>query len=155
MNNYPAWWDTTITIYNKHENPETGVITWYRKTIPNCFWKYAGNKVAFANYYSANSSMVLETDDTICRIPESTKYLDSGSWINTPNDKKGNFFTLKLGDIIVKGEVDDEINEYLSGHRATDLVTKYKALQGCIEITTYADNTGLGRANKHYYVKGV
>lgn len=155
MNNYPIWWDTTITIYNRHENPETGVITWYRRTIPNCFWKYTGNKIAFANYYSANNAMVLETNDTICRIPESTKYLPNYSWINVPNDKKGNYFTLKLGDIIIKGEVDEEINEYQTGHRSTDLVAKYKNLQGCIEITKYSDNTGLGRANKHYYVKGV
>lgn len=155
MSNYPIWWDTTITIYNRHENPETGVISWYRRTIPNCFWKYTGNKIAFANYYSANNAMVLETNDTICRIPENSRYLANYNWINVPNDRKGNYFTLKLGDIIVKGEVDDEINEYQTGHRSTDLVAKYKNLQGCIEITKYSDNTGIGRANKHYYVKGV
>ena len=155
MNKYPIWWDTTITIYNRHENPETGVITWYRKTIPNCFWKYVGNKVTFANYYSSTSAMVLETNDTICRIPENSKYLDNYNWVNIPNDRKGNYFTLKLGDIIIKGSVDDEINEYQTGHRSTDLIAKYKNLQGCIEITKYTDNTGIGRANKHYYVKGV
>jgi hypothetical protein len=155
MNKYPVWWDTTITIYNKHENPETGVITWYHHTISNCFWKYTGNKIAFSNYYSANNSMVLETNDTICRIPINEIYTPNYTWINIPNDQKGNYFTLKLGDIIVKGEVDDEINEYQSGHRSTDLVAKYKALQGCIEITKFSENIGNGRVNEHYYVKGV
>ena len=155
MNKYPVWWDTDLTIYNKHENPETGIITWYRRTLSKCFWKYTGNKIAFSNYYSANNSMVLETNDTICRIPKNKKYRESYKWINTPNDLKGNYFTLKLGDIIVKGKVTDEINEYQAGYRSTDLLAKYKALQGCIEITQFAENIGKGRVNEHYYVKGV
>lgn len=155
MNKYPVWWDTTITIYNRHENPETGIITWYHTVIPKCFWKYTGNKIAFSNYYSANNSMVLETNDTICRIPINEKYRENYDWINIPNDQKGDYFTLKLGDIIIKGEVDEEINEYQAGHRSTDLIAKYKALQGCIEITKFSNNSGAGRVNEHYYVKGV
>lgn len=155
MNLYPVWWNTPITIYNKHENPETNVVTWYRTTIPKCFWKYTGEKIAFSNYYSANNSMVLETNDTICRIPINDKYLPNYEWINIPNDRKGEYFTLNVGDIIVKGNVEDIINEYQTGHRSTDLITKYKALQGCIEITKFSENIGSGRVNEHYYVKGT
>jgi hypothetical protein len=65
------------------------------------------------------------------------------------------FFTLGTGDIIVKGEVDDEIDEYTSKKRSTDLVAKYKALQGCMQIEEVAINVGAGRCNEHYYVKGI
>ena len=88
MNNYPIWWDTTITIYNKFEDNQTSLIKWYRQVIPNCFWKAEGNKITIGN-------TTLETDNTICRIPENEKFLDKYLWITKPNDLMGNFFTFK------------------------------------------------------------
>ena len=148
MNNYPSWWNTTITVYNKFEDPQTQLVTWYRQVIDGCFWKYSGNKVVVGN-------TVLETKDIICRIRIDDRFLEKHEWIATPNDRMSNYFTLSQGDIIVKGEVDDEINEYQSGQRSSDLKTKYKALQGCLEIQEWSNNTGGGRGNEHYYVKGI
>lgn len=148
MNNYPSWWNTTITVYNKFEDPQTQLVTWYRQVIDGCFWKYSGNKVVVGN-------TVLETKDIICRIRIDDRFLEKHEWIAIPNDRMSNYFTLSQGDIIVKGEVDDEINEYQSGQRSSDLKTKYKALQGCLEIQEWSNNTGGGRGNEHYYVKGI
>ena len=148
MNNYPSWWNTTVTIYNRYEDPQTQLVTWYRHVVEGCFWKYTGNKVVVGN-------TLLETKDIICRLRKNDKFLDKVDWIKQPNDKMPNFFTLSQGDIIVKGEVDDEINEYASGKRSTDLKKKYKALRGCLEVQEWQDNTGGGRGNEHYYVKGI
>ena len=148
MNNYPSWWNTTITVYNKFEDPQTQLVTWYRQVIDGCFWKYSGNKVVVGN-------TVLETKDIICRIRVDDRFLEKHEWIAIPNDRMSNYFTLSQGDIIVKGEVDDEINEYQSGQRSSDLKTKYKSLQGCLEIQEWSNNTGGGRGNEHYYVKGI
>ena len=148
MNNYPSWWNTTITVYNKFEDPQTQLVTWYRQVIDGCFWKYSGNKVVVGN-------TVLETKDIICRIRIDDRFLEKHEWIAIPNDRMSNYFTLSQGDIIVKGEVDDEINEYQSGQRSSDLKTKYKSLQGCLEIQEWSNNTGGGRGNEHYYVKGI
>lgn len=148
MNNYPSWWNTTITVYNKFEDPQTQLVTWYRQVIDGCFWKYSGNKVVVGN-------TVLETKDIICRIRIDNRFLEKHEWIAIPNDRMSNYFTLSQGDIIVKGEVDDEINEYQSGQRSSDLKTKYKSLQGCLEIQEWSNNTGGGRGNEHYYVKGI
>lgn len=147
-NIYPVWWDKTITVYNKFTDPQTKVVTWYSYTVGNCFWKYVGNKVTVNN-------VVLETNDTICRIPLNADYLPKYLWLQQANDTRNNYFTLSQGDIIVLGEVNDVIDEYATGKRATDLISKYKALQGCIEIQDFADNTGAGRCNEHYYVRGV
>ena len=38
MNDYPIWWNTTITIYNKYEDPQTHVITWFRKVVNGAFF---------------------------------------------------------------------------------------------------------------------
>lgn len=148
MNNYPVWWDTTITVFNKFQDSQTQVVTWFRTVIPNCFWKYVGNKVTVNN-------VVLETNNIICRIPKDDRFLEKHLWINKPNDMMGRYFTLSPGDIIVKGEVTDDINEYRSGYRSSDVLKKYKGLQGCMEIQEATVNTGIGRCNEHYFVKGI
>lgn len=148
MNNYPSWWNTTITIYNRYEDAQTNLVTWYKHTIEGTFWKYTGNKVVI-------DKVVLETKDVICRIRKDERFLERHEWVQLPNDEMANYFTLGEGDIIVKGSVDDEINEYVSNKRSSDLKKKYKALQGCLEVQEWANNTGGGRGNEHYYVKGI
>lgn len=148
MSNYPVWWETTITIYNRYEDPLTQLVTWYRTTVNNCFWKYIGEKVVIGE-------TVLETNSIICRIPRDDKFLEKYQWDALPNDEMGDYFTLGQGDIIVQGEVDDIINEYVSGHRSTDLLAKYKALQGCMEVQKVTINVGAGRCNEHYHVRGI
>lgn len=148
MSNYPIWWETTLTIYNKYEDPQTQVVKWYRHTVNNCFWKYVGDKLTIGE-------VVLDTNSIICRIPEDSAFLEKYQWINIPNDEMSNYFTLGNGDIIIKGEVEDEIDEYKSGMRSTDLINKYKGLQGCMEINEVSINVGRGRNNPHYYVRGI
>lgn len=148
MNDYPIWWSTTVTIYNRFEDPQTQVVSWFRKTVENCFWKYVGDKVTVGE-------TVLETNNIICRIPKNDLYLEKYEWINLPNDQMGDYFTLGQGDIIVKGEVDDIINEYQPGSRSNDLIVKYKALQGCMEIQEVANNTGVGLGVEHYHIRGI
>ena len=148
MNNYPSWWNTTITIYNRYEDKQTNLVTWFQHKVDGAFWKYTGDKVVINN-------TVLETKNIICRIRKDDAFLEKHEWIAIPNDQMSNYFTLSQGDIIVKGEVDDEINEYVSGKRSTDLKKKYKDLQGCLEIQEWSNNTGGGRGNEHYFVKGI
>ena len=146
MSNYPAWWNTTITVYNKYEDPATRRITWYRTVLHNCFWKYVGNRIVVGE-------TALDTNNTLCRIPVNTAFLEKHEWNNTQDKSK--HFTFGAGDILVKGEVADEIDEYVSNCRSSDILTKYKKLQGCIVIEQCAVNTGLGRGAEHYLVKGV
>ncbi len=148
MSNYPIWWDTTITIFNRFEDPQTQIVTWFKTVVPGCFWKYTGDKVTVGE-------TVLETNNIICRIPENSNFKEKYEWITLPNDKMEEFFTLGKGDIIIRGEVSDTIDEYISGKRSTDLIAKYKELQGCMEIQEIAINVGIGRNNPHYYVKGI
>ena len=148
MNSFGSWWDTTVTIYNRYENPQTQLVTWYRHVVDKCFWKYSGSKVTI-------NDVVLDTKDIICRIRVNDAFLEKHEWAAKPNDEMSNYFTLGQGDIIVKGSVEDEINEYQTGKRSSDLKAKYKALQGCLEIQEWSNNTGGGRGNEHYYVRGI
>lgn len=147
MNNYPVWWETTVTVYNRYEDPITNVIRWYRHTINNCFWKNISEKINVGN-------TVLETNNIICRIPQQPNFVEKHNWVEISNDQMENYFTLGEGDIIVKGEIDEEINEYSSGSRATDFIAKYK-LRGCLQVQEIDIAIGAGRNNPHYYVRGI
>ena len=147
MNSFGPWWDKTLTIYNKYTDPQTRVVIWHRHVVEKAFWKAANNKITIGK-------VALETNDILCRIRPDAAYKPKHEWINIPNDQMGNYFTLGQGDIIVLGEVDDTINEYESGKRSTDLVNKYKALQGCFVINSWSDNTG-NRGNEHYFASGT
>lgn len=148
MNNYPSWWDTTVTLFNKYEDPTTQLVSWYKTTIEGCFWSNLHDRVKIGK-------TVLEADGIICRIRKDDRYLDIQEWLALPSDLKNNYFTLRQQDILIKGEINETINEYQSGLRSTDILAKYKQFQKCLEVAQFMDNTGGGRGNEHYYVKGV
>lgn len=148
MNNYAVWWDDTVTVYNGYEDPQTHLKKWYRTVLTGCFYRDIGENIKINN-------VELETNTLLCRIPIKDNYMKPYLWVALPNDEKSRYFTLKQGDIVVEGEVTEEIDEYSSGHHSTDFVAKYKALQGCLTIERVSDNTGVGRGNEHYRVSGV
>lgn len=148
MNNYPEWWSTTLTIFNKYTDPITDMVFWYKTVVNGAFWKYVGEKLIIGK-------TVLETNSTLCRIRKDSRFVEKYMWVQLPNDEMSDYFTLGKGDIIVKGEVDDDIDEYSSGKRSTDLINKYKELQGCMTIEEVSINTEDNRCNEHYLVKGV
>ena len=147
MNKYPEWWDTTITIYNKYINPLTHTISWIRHVINGCFWGNTNNMITVG-------SVQIRSNDVVCRIPENKQYKPQAEWKNTPNDIMSNYFTVNTGDILICGNVDDVINEDLSGHRANDVISKYKDTLDCIVVKQFSDNTGSGRGMPHYSVTG-
>ena len=148
MNRYAIWWDDTVTVYNKFEDPQTHVILWYKTVLTGCFYKSVGENVKINN-------VEIDTNTILCRIPKKENYMKPHLWVALPNDEKSDYFTLKQGDIIVDGEIDEDIDEYASGHRSTDFVAKYKTLQGCMTVERVGDNTGIGRGNEHYRVSGI
>lgn len=148
-NKYPYWWNTTLTIYNQYSDPVTEVVTWFRTVVNNCFWKYSGERVLI-------NDVELNTSTIICRIPEDTRYRSKYLWEQLPNDEMGKCFTVGRDDIIIPGEVEDDVDEYGRGLgiKSTDLLAKYAKLQGCMKVNTVVENIGGGRNNPHYYVSG-
>ena len=147
MNHYPAWWNETITIYNKYTDPVSKLITWYRYVVVGAFWKNVGNNIMI-------DKTVIDTDAIVCRIRKDDAFLPKYEWIELPNDLMSEHYTLSKGDIMVRGRVNDEIDEYTKGYKSTDLVVKYKDLQGCMTIDKVTINTEGGRGNEHYHVRG-
>ena len=144
---FPVWWETTVTIYNKYIDSQTQLVSWFRNVVTDCFWKLDGTTVRVGD-------VVLDSKSILCRIPKDEKFLEKQDWVALPNDEMGDYFTLSQGDIIIKGECTDEIDEYTAGHRSTDLMGKYRDFQACMEISEFSINTGPGRNNEHYLTRG-
>lgn len=138
------FWDKTITLYNKNEDEQTGIIRWYRHTLKDCFYKSTNNKINIGG-------VQLQTDDNIIRIPEKADYLPPYKWFELPNDKKGEYMTLQRGDLIFLGDVSEDIDEYTQGKRSNDIVKKYSSI-GSVVINSVNINTSLPGA--HYLVRG-
>ena len=145
---YGPWWEDTITVYNKYQDPITNLITWHRHVIHDCFWKYEYDKVLI-------NETVIKSYKIVCRIPIQPNFKEKYEWVKLPNDEMDEYFTLGVNDIIFRGEVEEEIDEYTKEKRSTDFIEKYKSLQGCMTVESFAINTGLGRCCEHYHVEGV
>lgn len=147
VNEYPVWWETTVTLYNKYVDPLTHNVSYIRRVLEGCFWDNAGSMVTVGN-------VQIQSNDVICRIRENALYKPKGQWQSMPNDSLSDYFTLGAGDILIRGEVDDVVDENARNHRASDLIAKYKDTQDCIVIKRFSDNTGAGRCMPHYYAIG-
>lgn len=147
MSDYPMWWNKTITVYNKFKDPQTQIIRWYRTVLNNCFWQNNFQRFKMGD-------VEVKSDSILCRIPENGSFKEKHLWVKIPNDLMGNYFTLAQGDVVILGEVEDEINEYQNGSRSSDVVAKYKD-QGCMVIDKFSNNTGLGLGLPHYHIEGV
>ena len=97
---------------------------------------------------------VIETNDIIVRIPQKTNYREYATWLMLGNDVRPNYFTIHQGDIIVKGKVTDDIDEYNSATNSNALLTKYKKLGTCLVVNNFNDNATAGRGLKHYRIMG-
>ena len=143
-NAYPSWWSTTITLYNKFTDSETQEVSWKRTVLTNCFLTVSKELATMTSQATQTYRNVM-----LCRIPKNSKYVDAYTWSTMSNHSSK--FTLQDGDIIVKGKVTDEIDEYTKGSRATDLVEKYKA-KGVFRIGLIQDNSDEIRNLPHYKV---
>lgn len=153
MSNFPfAWWNKTITVYNRIIDTSTNRISWQKTTVTNCFWKCANNIYNMGRYGMSSLGIRVETKEVICRIPKDDRFVDKKTW-RSLTDKSGHF-TLANGDIVILGDVEDTIDEYATGKRSTDLIAKYKEEDACLEVDTYVDNVQTGVGLEHYRVVG-
>ena len=145
VNNYPSWWNSTITLYNKYVDKTTNAVYWYKTTLKNCFWNPTGVKVIIG-------TTSLDTSSTLCRIPKSSNFLGKAEW--DASVSKQMFFTLAPGDILVYGVCTDTIDEYTKGNRSSDFLQNHRSAGDCMLVEQVHIAVGGGRGNEHYRVEG-
>jgi hypothetical protein len=127
----------TITLYNHYtDNSDKPKHKWGRIVLKNCYF----GKVTGKN--STNLALT-DADAYVCRIPKSPFYVElyQGN-INT--------FSLAEGDVIVKGEVSDEISD-TAGNRPADIIKRYSG--NAFQVKNVSINTHLPFA-QHYRASG-
>lgn len=134
---YPKWWTDSITIYNKWID-EDKIVHYKRTIIKNCFFKLASTIKEEQGDISSKRGFIV-------RIPQSGDYIDSLEWNETLEK-----FTLDIDDIIIKGEIEEEIDENTKGSRMNDLLDKYK--KNAFTIKKVQENTKISLP--HYLVTG-
>ncbi len=123
-----------ITLYNLFISPDGDV--WKRTVLQNCFARVEIIKSVSGNEISAASSFTV-------RIPASESYLPYENWAAA--NCVG--WTLRAGDIVVMGEVRDEITPEKN---AAKLLAKYK--DSAFKIRAFTDNSRY--TQPHYKVAG-
>lgn len=107
--------NSNLTIYNKSVDPLARGEVWTRHQVTNVAWE---------NCKAANviRSGLLDADKVTVYIPAArgVDYLSPLAW-QTLFNKNGKW-TLQIGDVIVRGLVEDEINP---GFTISDLKRKY------------------------------
>jgi hypothetical protein len=148
MNVYGEWWNNTITLYNKFTDPTTHKVSWFRTVIPDCYYEHTQNKLTVGQ-------AVIASDVSICRIRVNDAFLNKRAWNELSAEDKAQHFTLSIGDIIVAGEVEFDVDEYAKDHRSSDLVKEFREWPGCFTVESVNINVGGGRGNEHYHARGV
>lgn len=133
----PAFSDT-ITLYHKWTrlNPETNKneTSWVRFVLKDCCFVMQDVKTL--------SDMTLkQASSYTVRIPQNDDFVEYYA---------GTGFSVAPDDIVIKGEVNDEVREE-QGYRTSDLLKKYKPF--CFTVKTFADDTKI-QNGAHYKITG-
>ena len=134
----------TVTLYNRRRTTGTDgrqVETWVRHVLTGCSWTRTHER-------TRNDTEVGYSSSVTCRISVSKNYLPPDQWdaLDDPADK----FTLAAGDVLIYGNVPDEIGAGLS---IGDLAKKYSR-RGAIVVQSAKDNSRNGIL-PHYVARGV
>ena len=127
-----------ITIYNRYYDNSIGADMYKRTVIKGVNWQNKRNGTV------SNNGLLL-ADSTLIFIDKLENYISPKRFNKLLPDDLGNYFTLSVGDKIVKGEVDFEILG-LQGCRISDLENEFDDV---INIKSVSEFSG------HFQVEGV
>lgn len=116
--------NSDITIYNKYV--DSGEEMYQRTVVKDTEWE---NRAA-ANKLASGGSIKADTASIYIPFARNHGYLAPKAW---QDDRSGNW-TLKTGDFIVKGEVDDEISSVFT---ISDLKSDYDDVVKITSVDTH------------------
>lgn len=106
--------NTAATIYNAYTDPDTGKTDYRRTVIPAVHWEdIAGSSVSGTSHPSANSASIFipfYAQDSMER-----KYVPAVDYADMTDEEKEKHWTIRNGDLIIKGEILDEITTESGG----------------------------------------
>lgn len=153
MNGLP-FAEEKITIYNKIDNldPVTNktFTMWISHVLHGCFWQKSMQTLQVG-------TIQITSDDYNVQVPYSTLYVPYEDYINLPYDEQLLKFTGNIGDLIVRGEVDDVISwvspdSSVQGLSVTKFKEKYK--NRILTVKAFINNASPSFPLRHYLFVG-
>lgn len=145
-------YDETVTVINRLDAKDSALKqdAYFMTTISNCMWS-----VRQTRSVRDDGTVVIGTVHSV-QIPESENYLPYRDWKRA--EKRADSFTLTVGDYVVRGEVDEEVN----ASNIRSVIREYEP--DAFQIKSFRDATkgagfdaskaGIMRFAEMYYVEG-
>lgn len=127
-----------ITIYNRYYDNSIGADQYKRTVIKGVNWQNKRNGTV------SNNGLLL-ADSTLIFIDKLENYISPKRFNKLLPDDLGNYFTLSVGDKIVKGGVDFDVIG-IKPYRISDLENEFDDV---IDIKSVSEFSG------HFQVEGV
>lgn len=132
-----------LTLYNKYYDANTKKNVYHRKTIPAAMWE---NRKA-RNVLATGGNIAVDQATIYIPVKENIdSFLSPKNWQGL-TDKSENW-TLQRGDLVVKGQISDEVNDEFP---PTKLKAKYDDV---LEISTI-DTMDMGSQNMRHWQVGA
>lgn len=112
-------WEQTITLFNSYENSAYEMV--YLKTVFN------NARFTVSKGANVDTNGKINIDNTLCMIRHDSlpkPYLEPKEWVKVAENKKQNYFTFQEGDVIVKGEVTENVISFEELNKKYDNVFK-------------------------------
>ncbi len=140
MNNYPPYWNDTITLFSRLKGSDsvTRLDVWKKTVLTGCYFHNVIQRDISGTNAAVGASVV-------CRIPASPDYKPYSQWKNDISDG----FAVSVGDYIFRGTIDDDVN-------SENIVRIYNERKpGAMLIRAFSDNGSFMGLSEHYRIEGV
>lgn len=133
--------NTNITVYNKYSDPTTRSAKYSRSVVKDVHWMGT-----VASSASKSGRLASNVAKIMIPVAAGANYVAPKAWAALVS--KAGKFTLKDGDVIVKGVVDDVVSDSFT---LAELVAKYDDVVTITSVDFY--NTG--SINMHHWEVGA
>lgn len=147
----------TVTIYNQVQGIDQIInkafTMWIRHVLTGCSWRSSMQTIRV-------DTINITSDNYIVQVPYSEMYVPYAEYAQMTAKEQEEHFTGNAGDILVRGEVTDEIKLFMAdgkvgqeGITVTKLKEKYKGR--ILTVKDFQNNALDGFPLKHYQFIGA
>lgn len=130
-----------ITVWNRWEDPVTGLETWHRHIVSGCYWE---NEAART---TDPQGAVRMTNTYLVLVEAAPEYVAPNTWDSLDEEDRTKQFTFRPGDFVGRGMLGSD------GMSIADVKKAFSVVG--FTVQTAIDNTQLYKRGGHYELRGV
>lgn len=124
--------NTAATVYNRAVDQENDETKYHRTVLPAVHWEDGFCAADKGKNHAENRSVFVSIDFSACSGMEK-QYLPAHQFARLPSSEQGKYWTLAVGDMLLKGSVADDIpdkgiRQFLANHTEVATITAVDTL---------------------------